>query len=120
MTPESDAPWRLLILDRDPADPEWLIAAVTLATDVLPAPAGPGGPLPGLEAGHRVGRQPGRPPHRAEARPGRAHMVGQRAEAAVSRVTIGILAGLRPRWLAAALFGYAAGTSGAVEPSPAA
>ena len=26
-------PWRLLILDRDPADPKWMIASVALAPD---------------------------------------------------------------------------------------
>jgi hypothetical protein len=31
-------PWRLLILDRsDEADPRWLLATVTLGSDVLPA-----------------------------------------------------------------------------------
>jgi|GEM_PF-3524203 len=30
-------PWRLLILDRDPEDPRWLLATVTLASDVRPA-----------------------------------------------------------------------------------
>ena len=30
-------PWRLLILDRDPEDPRWLLATVTLASDVTPA-----------------------------------------------------------------------------------
>jgi hypothetical protein len=30
-------PWRLLILDRDPEDPRWLLATVNLASDVRPA-----------------------------------------------------------------------------------
>lgn len=30
-------PWRVLILDRDPDDPRWLLATVTLASDVRPA-----------------------------------------------------------------------------------
>lgn len=29
--------WRLLVLDRDPQDPKWLLATVTLESDVLPA-----------------------------------------------------------------------------------
>lgn len=29
--------WRILLLDRDPVDPRWLIASVTLASDVRPA-----------------------------------------------------------------------------------
>jgi hypothetical protein len=34
-------PWRILILDRDPADPKWLLATVADPGDVRPA--GPGG-----------------------------------------------------------------------------
>jgi hypothetical protein len=30
-------PWRVLLLDRDPEDPRWLLATVTLASDVRPA-----------------------------------------------------------------------------------
>ena len=30
-------PWRVLILDRDPADPKWLLATVAIAGDVRPA-----------------------------------------------------------------------------------
>lgn len=30
-------PWRLLILDRDPDDPVWLLATVTISADVRPA-----------------------------------------------------------------------------------
>ena len=29
--------WRILVLDRDPADPKWILATVTLPTDVRPA-----------------------------------------------------------------------------------
>ena len=29
-------PWRVLILDRDPDDPRWLLATVTLPSDVRP------------------------------------------------------------------------------------
>jgi hypothetical protein len=38
-TPQPTAtPWRLLVLDRsDPADPRWLLATITLSSDVLPA-----------------------------------------------------------------------------------
>lgn len=30
-------PWRVLLLDRDPGDPRWVLASVTLDTDVRPA-----------------------------------------------------------------------------------
>jgi hypothetical protein len=30
-------PWRILLLDRDPADPKWLLATVVLPADVRPA-----------------------------------------------------------------------------------
>jgi hypothetical protein len=30
-------PWRVLMLDRDPDDPRWLLATVTLPSDVRPA-----------------------------------------------------------------------------------
>lgn len=30
-------PWRIVILDRDPDDPRWLLATITLASDVRPA-----------------------------------------------------------------------------------
>jgi hypothetical protein len=30
-------PWRLLVLDRDPADPKWIVCTVTLDADVRPA-----------------------------------------------------------------------------------
>ncbi len=30
-------PWRLLLLDRDPDDPKWIMAVVTLPADVRPA-----------------------------------------------------------------------------------
>lgn len=33
----SATPWRVLILDRDPDDPVWIIATITLPTDVRPA-----------------------------------------------------------------------------------
>jgi hypothetical protein len=36
-------PWRLLILDRDPHDPKWIVATVTTPGDVRPALIGPGG-----------------------------------------------------------------------------
>ena len=34
---ENLGPWRVLILDRDPEDPRWLMATVTLPSDVRPA-----------------------------------------------------------------------------------
>jgi hypothetical protein len=36
-------PWRILILDRDPADPKWIVATVTGFESVRPA--GPGAEL---------------------------------------------------------------------------
>jgi hypothetical protein len=30
-------PWRIVLLDRDPADPKWLLATVTIPADVRPA-----------------------------------------------------------------------------------
>jgi hypothetical protein len=33
----SNGPWRVLILDRDPADPKWILATVTSPGDVQPA-----------------------------------------------------------------------------------
>jgi hypothetical protein len=38
--PGSNGPWRFLILDRDPADPKWILATVATPGDVRPA--GPG------------------------------------------------------------------------------
>lgn len=35
--PPGNGPWRILVLDRDPADPKWLLATVTLPADVRPA-----------------------------------------------------------------------------------
>ena len=35
--PPSRGPWRVLLLDRDPDDPKWAIATITLDSDVLPA-----------------------------------------------------------------------------------
>jgi hypothetical protein len=31
------SPWRILILDRDPEDPKWLFATVSIPSDVRPA-----------------------------------------------------------------------------------
>jgi hypothetical protein len=36
-------PWRVLLLDRDPADPKWLIATITHAEEVRPAHLDPVG-----------------------------------------------------------------------------
>ena len=33
----STGPWRILILDRDPADPKWILATVAAPDDVRPA-----------------------------------------------------------------------------------
>jgi hypothetical protein len=35
-----NGPWRLLILDRDPTDPKWILATVTSPGDVQPANLG--------------------------------------------------------------------------------
>ncbi len=35
--PGANGPWRVLLLDRDPSDPLWLLAAVATSADVLPA-----------------------------------------------------------------------------------
>jgi hypothetical protein len=35
-----NGPWRLLILDRDPADPKWIVATVASPGDVRPADPG--------------------------------------------------------------------------------
>jgi hypothetical protein len=32
-----NGPWRILILDRDPDDPKWILAMVALPADVRPA-----------------------------------------------------------------------------------
>ena len=39
----SNGPWRILILDRDPHDPKWIMATVITPGDVQPALIGPGG-----------------------------------------------------------------------------
>jgi len=36
-TTTGNGPWRLLILDRDPADPKWILATVATPGDVRPA-----------------------------------------------------------------------------------
>ena len=35
--PAVNGPWRVLILDRDPADPKWILATVAAPGDVRPA-----------------------------------------------------------------------------------
>jgi hypothetical protein len=35
--PGANGPWRLLILDRDPQDPKWILATVASPGDVRPA-----------------------------------------------------------------------------------
>ncbi len=32
-----NGPWRILILDRDPQDPKWIMATVAIPSDVRPA-----------------------------------------------------------------------------------
>ncbi len=44
-----NGPWRLVILDRDPADPKWVLTMVMDPGDVLPARLGPGGTVTGWE-----------------------------------------------------------------------
>ena len=36
-TTTGNGPWRLLILDRDPTDPKWILATVATPSDVGPA-----------------------------------------------------------------------------------
>jgi hypothetical protein len=36
-TTTGNGPWRLLILDRDPGDPKWILATVATPADVRPA-----------------------------------------------------------------------------------
>ncbi len=61
-TPAGNGPWRLLILDRDPADPKWLLATIAVPGDVRPAVIGSGGVFAALaEAGRWVRGLLGRP-----------------------------------------------------------
>jgi hypothetical protein len=39
----TDGPWRVLILDRSDDDPKWIIATVSLSSDVRAAEMEPGG-----------------------------------------------------------------------------
>lgn len=39
----SQHPWRILLLDRDPHDPKWLLATVALSADIRPAVLGAAG-----------------------------------------------------------------------------
>jgi hypothetical protein len=41
--PGGNGPWRLVVLDRDPDDPKWLLAAVALPQDVRFAALDPAG-----------------------------------------------------------------------------
>jgi len=38
--PGPNGPWRVLILDRNPADPKWILATVATPDDIRPARAG--------------------------------------------------------------------------------
>jgi hypothetical protein len=42
-TPPGKGPWRVLILDRDPADPKWYVATINLSIDVRTAVVGADG-----------------------------------------------------------------------------
>lgn len=54
--------WRLVILDRDPADPKWLLATITLPSDVRPAVLDTAGRYTGWQAITRwVSEMTGRP-----------------------------------------------------------
>ncbi|HUZ38186.1 MAG TPA: hypothetical protein VMV17_17830 [Streptosporangiaceae bacterium] len=61
--PAGNGPWRLLVLDRDPDDPRWIIATVALPEDVRPAVLDVGGSSGWEGAGRwpaeRVGRSVG-------------------------------------------------------------
>ncbi len=59
--PGANGPWRLLILDRDPQDPKWLIASVVLPEDTRPAVLGVGGGTGWEGAGRWVAERVGRP-----------------------------------------------------------
>ena len=48
--PGSNGPWRILILDRSPADPKWLLATVTIPADVRPAVLDAAGRYTGWQA----------------------------------------------------------------------
>jgi hypothetical protein len=59
--PRVNGPWRLLILNRNPDDPQWLIATVTLAEDTKPAVLGVGGGFGWEGTGNWVRERLGRP-----------------------------------------------------------
>jgi hypothetical protein len=48
--PGSNGPWRILILDRDPQDPKWILATVAIAADVRPALLDAAGRFTGWQA----------------------------------------------------------------------
>jgi hypothetical protein len=45
-----NGPWRILILDRDRDDPKWILATVTLPSDVRPVVLDPAGTHAGGQA----------------------------------------------------------------------
>jgi hypothetical protein len=47
-------PWRVLVLDRDPADPKWILATVAAAGDVRPAPGAALGAVRTIRPAHLV------------------------------------------------------------------
>jgi hypothetical protein len=55
-----NGPWRLLILDRDPADPKWILATVATPGDIEPADLGDMLAIPPA-GGAWVRRQLGKP-----------------------------------------------------------
>jgi hypothetical protein len=58
----ASGPWRVLILDRNPDDPKWLIATVALPGDTRPAVLDVGGGYTGwMGAGIWVSERVGRP-----------------------------------------------------------
>jgi hypothetical protein len=55
MTDNHSDPWRVLILDRDPADRKYIVATVAIAADVRPArPSSPHGDLDEITAWMRT------------------------------------------------------------------
>jgi hypothetical protein len=37
ITTRCEHPWRILVLDRDPEDPRWLLATIIMSADIRPA-----------------------------------------------------------------------------------
>jgi hypothetical protein len=45
-----NGPWRILVLDRDPDDPKWILVTVAFPSDVCPAELNGHGTQPGEQA----------------------------------------------------------------------